>query len=365
VSAMDQTPSNAEAIEQLTRVVEALRARNDSAHLHLALGNLGKEYMHSGAVLKALVCFDEAVAIAQKLGELEAEALHTGNQGSALIQIGNYDMALRSLRRTQSLGRRVNQPSIVYDTLVAMASLEINRENADQAVDYLREALELAQEAGDAHRELNASTGLAQAHWETGEIDAAIEQYRAALELSFTTSNLEVELECCDRLATLYHQSEAYADECAILRQAIQRGQAGAGEGISAGWFLRLGEACLQQEDWAGAKQAFLDTLPLGAEQTNSAAVTRALGGLSVVSAELGELAEAYDFAQKAVQSSEQSDQPDLYAEQLILLAFCERDQEHLDQAAATAQRALDIFIQTENFSAEQRVRRLLDELSG
>jgi tetratricopeptide (TPR) repeat protein len=362
---MDQTPSNAEVIQKLTRIVESLRAQNDTTRLHLALAGLGKEFMRSGAVLKALSCFDEAVPLAQQLGDLESEALHTGNQGSALVQIGNFDMALRALRRAQSLGRRTNQPAVIYDALVAMASLEINRENPDQAVDYLREAMEVAQDSGDANRELNAAIGLAQAHWETQALEDAIAQYRAALDLSMQLGRLDAEMECCDRLSALYHLTEDFSEESAILQQAIQRIELSAGDGMPPAWLLRLGESYLQLGQWDSAEKAFLRALPLGIEQANLAAITRALGGLSVGCAEQGRLAESYEYAQKAVRSAEQSDQPDLYAEQLILLAFAERDRGCHDQAVAAASRALEVFVQTENFAAEQRVRRLLDDLAG
>lgn len=359
---MNASLSNEDAIQNLSEVVETLRAKNDPARLQLALGTLGKALMRSGDMLKGLTCFDEAAAIAQQLGDVQSEALHSGNQGFALAQIGNFDMALRALRRAQSLGRRVNQPGIVYDSLLAMASVEINRDNPDQAVDYLQEALEIAQENGDAQREVNALMALAQAYWETGEIEASVGQYQAAFDLATRLGKTDLETECCDRLASLYHRLEDFRAECAILRQAIAKLPA---EGAAPGWFLRLGDASLELDEWSDADQAYRQAYSLAGEQANLPAMSRALGGLSVVNAEQDRLVEAHDYALQAVQAAQPGENADLYAEQLILLAFSKRDLGHTDQAAETAHQALQIFIQTENFAAEQRVRRFLDELEG
>lgn len=361
---MDQNLSPAEAIKKLAEIVEILRAKNDPAHLQLALGSLGKEYLRNGDTLKGLTCFDEAVSLAQQVGDMQSEALHTGNQGYALAQIGNFDMALRALRRAQSLGRRVNQSSIVYDSLMAMASLEINRDNPDQAVDYLQEAPEIAQESGEARREFNAMTALAQAHWETGALEDAIRHYQAGLELSLRMSSPDDEMECCDRLAHLHHQAEDFAEESRVLQQAIQHHPAGAA-GQPAGWHLRLGDACLELEDWPAAAAAYRRALTLAVEQAAPAAITRALGGLSVVASEQGNLNEAHQFAFQAVEASLESTDVELYAQQLIMLAFAQRDLGQVDEAAAAARQALQIFVQNENFSAEQRVRRFLEELTS
>lgn len=205
-----------EALIQLNSVDEG-----DLETRGLVLSNAANAYAELGDVESADAFFNEAITIADRLGDKAAESTRSGNYGWFLLHVGRPRRAMSTIERALQLSREQNLKlhiavqtdnlGLVYDALADYAT----------ALDYHRQALTLLQEVGDSYwlalgRINQANTLIALAH-----VDQAAELLELALSEGRERGRIEVLVGALVGLAqvALGRRDPAQAD--AYLTEAI------------------------------------------------------------------------------------------------------------------------------------------------
>ena len=180
-------------IPKLRRALQAATAERDLARSSLLLGMLGRAALQSQKVLEAITNFEKAIPLACQVGDQTAEARHRANLGVAYSQIGNFNQAARSLRRAQQLAVQIEDQELICDTLVQLAYLDSQREQYEEALACLEQALETAGVLQDPKRRMRIYGLQGEIQMLVGEIEAADQNYQAALKLAQEQNDLAEE----------------------------------------------------------------------------------------------------------------------------------------------------------------------------
>jgi tetratricopeptide (TPR) repeat protein len=160
---------------------------NDFETRGLVLSNAANAYAESGDAESADAFFNEAISLAERLGDAASESTRSGNYGWFLLMVGRPRRAISLLGRALEISQKLNltlQQAVQTDNLgLAYESLG----DMVTALDYHRKALDLVApldhpywEASFAINEANALLSLGQLDEARARLEAALAQGRAA-----------------------------------------------------------------------------------------------------------------------------------------------------------------------------------------
>ena len=363
----EHTPSLSEdnSIPLLRERVESARAREDYPGLSYALGALGRALLKEHSTLEGLTCFDEAVKIAQQLDDPEAEARHLGNQGIALAHIGNFSQAHRSFRKAYTIAQRIGHTPLIFDALVQIADLEMERENPEGALASLEDALQIAEQKGNLPPQLKAHLMLGRIYWTQQEFDLAAGHYQSALHLATTLEDGGAQVECLHQLGAMAKSRGETAQAVSYFRQALDVPLELKHPQRDLALVAQLGDALLDSGDFSQALDNYEKALQLARTLSDRQAEARLLGSLSIVQAELGDREQSITLTDRAVEMARESGQIQLLGEQLLLQALAYYDHGQMQAALSACIEALAIFEKIEASSLLEKAMDLLEEIQS
>jgi len=161
----------------------------------LQLSVLGSVYWDDSQLDKALVCFVDAMETAQAVGDLRAQALLANNLGNVSWDSGRMEEALQYFRKSQSLDDGSSKFRLRIRTLVNIGHLLLFQGSDDEATAHFEQALDLSRSANDNSGNVLARIGLGNAKRIARDFPAALDYGREALELAqgFGMYNLEID----------------------------------------------------------------------------------------------------------------------------------------------------------------------------
>ena len=169
-----------EFYEQALKIAQEIGDRrgegNHLGHLGLAFSDLGEPH-------KAIEFHEQALKIAQEMGDRRGEGKHLNNLGLAFSDLGEprkaiefYDQALKILR---NIGDRRGEGNCLNNLGIAYSDLGEHR----KAIEFYDQALKIAQEIGDRRGEGNALWNMSLSLDKLGNRAKAIECAKAALKI--------------------------------------------------------------------------------------------------------------------------------------------------------------------------------------
>jgi len=142
-------------------VFEEFGSKSQVAHV---TGNIGSEYLRLGNYEKALEYYAEALAIHEELGEKSGVAMLTGNIGSVYVELRIYDKALEYYIRALALHEELREKSFIAGTIGNIGSVYATQKfegyNAEQAEEYLLEAIAMSEEIGSRGKQFEFHKSL-------------------------------------------------------------------------------------------------------------------------------------------------------------------------------------------------------------
>jgi tetratricopeptide (TPR) repeat protein/nucleoside phosphorylase len=170
------------------------------------LGNLGLCYRTLGGIAKAIEHHERSLAIEEKLGRLEGQAADLGNLGLCYRTLGDIAKAIehheRSLAINEKLGRLEGQAKqlgnlgLCYQTLGDIA----------KAIEHHERSLAINEKLGRLEGQANQLGNLGVCYRRLGEIARAIEHHERALALDEKLGGLEGQAADLRNLGVCYEQ---------------------------------------------------------------------------------------------------------------------------------------------------------------
>ncbi|MFJ2868888.1 AfsR/SARP family transcriptional regulator [Kitasatospora sp. NPDC087314] len=179
-----------EAEAQARQAAQACREAADPAVLRQALNDLGLIAQAEGRHEEAITAFDEAVALARRLGHRSGEVASAANAALSRIRTGHAARAVRTCRRMLTGPGEAVGPGGVADAamtayvhyVLGLAYQELGR--LDDAAAQLWSCIGCASSIGDHDRESAARSRLADVLRLLGRLDEAVHQAERAVELA-------------------------------------------------------------------------------------------------------------------------------------------------------------------------------------
>ncbi len=166
---------------------QALKIANDIGDRRgegAILGNLGLAYFHLGEPLKGIEYHEQALKIAHEMSDREVEGANLGNQGLAYFHLGEPHKAIvyheQALKISREIGDMRNEGVWLGNLGLTYSDLG----DPHKAIEYHEQALKISREIGDRRGEGAGLGNLGIAYADMGEPHKAIEYYEQALKMS-------------------------------------------------------------------------------------------------------------------------------------------------------------------------------------
>ncbi|MBD0689532.1 hypothetical protein BG452_27485 [Streptomyces sp. CBMA123] len=170
-----------EAAEQARQAARACAETDDPAVLRQALNDLGLIAQAQARHAEAISAFDEAAALARRLGHRSGEVASTANAALSRIRTGQAEGAADTCRRLLAEPGDPAMTAYVHYVL-GLAYQVLGRLN--EAAAQLRFCVDRAGPAGDLDRESAARSRLADVLRLLGRVDEAVQEAHRALALA-------------------------------------------------------------------------------------------------------------------------------------------------------------------------------------
>jgi predicted ATPase len=216
----------------------------------------------------SLHAHEQALALAQEIGDRAAEAFLLGSLAVHASELGNYEQANAQFEESLAVAREVGNPDPVVMALHNLAHQEWQRVHASQAVERLEEALQVAREHHMGWMLPSILVGLGTISTDLGELDRAIGYFRESLELAQVRGNLGDVIDGIGglaRLAAVASQPEAAArlfGSADTMREGLAMplspGETEDIEAIMVGLRTALGDECFSAA-WADGRSLSRD----------------------------------------------------------------------------------------------------------
>jgi CHAT domain-containing protein/tetratricopeptide (TPR) repeat protein len=174
------------AIDYYNRALALAERMSSSRAVAFVLNNIGGVHLMRGNYRDALHYYQESLAIKEKnqTGEVSLDISSTLNNISTVYErIGDFDLALEYLQRSEDVYRRLGKP-VASEILVDLGRLSADRRQYDLAVAYYERALAAYEAAGTQAQMASTLTYLGSVRRALGDIDGAMKDFQRSLAIS-------------------------------------------------------------------------------------------------------------------------------------------------------------------------------------
>ncbi len=189
-----------------------------------ALFRLHYPYFEKGQHEQALLYLQQALSLYQSLQALSAEANTLENIGLVYSSMGQYNQAADYINRAISLYRTFD-PTGECDSLNNLGNVCIQAARLKEAAWSYQQSIELAQQIGNAEKQISPSTNLAIVCLIQQNYPRAVECYENAIALSQTIGRFSQQAGLLKQLGGVHHRynQTQLGDECLRRAREIER----------------------------------------------------------------------------------------------------------------------------------------------
>ena len=174
------------------------RRPEDSISLASVLSNSGDTYLNSGNYDSALLYFNEAKTIFDKVNYLSGKGYSLGNIGMVHASIGKNDLAEQNMN--EAIGILANQEDYypICDYLLAMSDVYVNKAADKTALNYALRSLRLAEQYGLKAQIAQASLKLSQLYEKKGNTGEAFVSFKRHIANRDSVNNIKTVADLAD-----------------------------------------------------------------------------------------------------------------------------------------------------------------------
>jgi two-component system, NtrC family, sensor kinase len=182
--------NHANATNYYNKAISILRGSDDSTSLASALLNAGDEFLKTKIYDSALLYFEEARAIFDRVNYPSGTGYSLGNIGMVYASIGRNDLAEKNINEGIRILEEAQDyyPICVY--LTSMGDVYLNKGNVQAALDYTERSLQLAERYGLKEQIADASLKMSVLYEKVGNVSEAFKQYKTHITYRDSVNNI-------------------------------------------------------------------------------------------------------------------------------------------------------------------------------
>jgi tetratricopeptide (TPR) repeat protein len=182
---------------------------------------LGTAWMKKRQFDKAIECFETALKLNERTGDVSAEAQSLHSLGNAFMQKGVFDKAIECFETALKLNERTGDVSAEAQSLHSLGNAFMRKGAFDKAIECFETALKLNERTGDVHAEAQSLHSLGNAFMQKGAFDKAIACFETALKLNERTGDVSAEAQSLHSLGNAFMQKGAFDKAIACFETAL------------------------------------------------------------------------------------------------------------------------------------------------
>jgi CHAT domain-containing protein len=211
-----------QAFERLERALSMQQVMGDVQAEALTSGQIGRAHLLLGEARKSLEYYKEPLALWRKLGNRSREALTLHNTGRAYENLGEYQKAIEHYFHALALYQALQDRREEAEELNSVGYLNLRLGEWKKALDYCGQALSLWLATGDRRREAYALGNIGGAYASLNEIQKALDHYHRALELHREVGNRRFEAATLENIGDLHAESADHRKALEYYEQSLQ-----------------------------------------------------------------------------------------------------------------------------------------------
>ena len=291
----DLTPNrDADSVEKVGQ--GAVVAFNKECWMEVQQGSILGDYR------KAIECFQENLAVAQKANNPEWEVKILNNLGVAYFQVGDYAKALASHQEQLAIAQQQQDSLAEGQALVALATVYGGLGNQERAIEYYERSLEIVDKVREPLWRGTALRNMGIAYIALEDYEKAIEYQKQSLYLAQVARDKRGEGQALGNLGIAYFSQGNYRRaiqhhnlHLEIMREIGDR----RGEGEALG---NLGLAYFALKDYERAIAYHQEHLAIARDMGDAKAMADALNNLGLALYKQGNFADAIARFREGIQ---------------------------------------------------------------
>ena len=148
------------------------------------LSSLGIIYHQIGDYNKSIEYCENALKVAQNIGDKESEGVQLGNLGNAYGSLGDVKKSTEYYEKALQIARKIDDRINEGAWLGNLGIIYRDFGKLEQSIEYFEKALIIAKETKRGNYEVNSLVNLGIAYYTMGKMEKAMEQYEKALAIS-------------------------------------------------------------------------------------------------------------------------------------------------------------------------------------
>ena len=187
-----------------------------------SVGNLGSAYYRMGRHRQAIVCYEEALRLAQENKDRWNEGVWLGNLGAAVSDIGQTARAIEYLEQALAIRREVGDRGGEALDLANLGFMYDAVGQLSRAVDYYKEALDIDRSVAKKVGVTDDLTNLGSTYIHLGQYDEALESLRESLAIAREIDYRIREADALNEMGHLYLIIGKIEDALRLFEQSIE-----------------------------------------------------------------------------------------------------------------------------------------------
>ena len=221
-SQSDATAKRA-AIAKYQESIPGFQSSSDGYRQTLAVHASGVAYFDLNEPRNALRCFEEALALAQKVGDERLEAPIETFLGASFETLGEISKSHAHFERARVLSGRLGDKPTQGSAFTSIGKLHSEAGDFQGALDYYLQALPLF--ADLPARRAIALNNIAAAYNSLGEPERALDYLQQSIELMKRGTDRAAETQTLNNIGYAYNRLEKYRDAQDYYNQALAMAQ--------------------------------------------------------------------------------------------------------------------------------------------
>ncbi len=209
--------------ERVSWVEYNMAVMNDSDDRLLAdyLHELGSLYSVLWKKEKALICFEQALAIVRDLDDEKNALMLLTSINRVYSHLGRKREALTALQQILPLMRSVGEKGDVAVVLSEIGATYCDLGDKRQGLDHCKQALSIFKETRNQHGQMTALKGIGQAYGDLGYKQQALKNYEQALVLASAMGNRFAEAGITNDIGWVHLESGEERRALKLFQQAL------------------------------------------------------------------------------------------------------------------------------------------------
>jgi tetratricopeptide (TPR) repeat protein len=210
-----------ERIRWLHAALSASKRLGKPATTQVHMGNLGLAYSELGNFSLATDYFEQAMKLAEQIGDRQHQGAWLGNLGNVLARLGEHQKAIEYHQRHLDIAREIKDARGEGHALANLGVSVAFLGDSDKALQYYKRCLQLAVHRGDHRDQSQALLNIGLAYFDKGDFEASQNSLQAALEICIELNDPLTQALVKGSLADIRIEHKDYDTAVQTLKQAL------------------------------------------------------------------------------------------------------------------------------------------------